>query len=149
MYADDTKIFSKIEAKGDNEKLQSDLSNLEEWSRTWQLRFNANKCKVMHFGRQNPCHQYLMNENDQKVQVEESFCEKDLGVHIDNRLKFHKHIETAVNKANSKLGMIRRSFEYLDGDMLVQLYKSIVRPHLEYCNSVWSPLYKKDVQLLE
>ena len=142
-------ITSKIEGKGDNEKLQTDLTNLEEWSRTWQLRFNASKCKVMHFGRQNPCQQYLMNENDQQVQVEESSCEKDLGVLIDNQLKFNKQIETAVSKANSKLGMIRRSFEHLDGDMLIQLYKSVVRPHLEYCNSVWSPLYKKDVQLLE
>ena len=56
MYADDTKIFSKIEAKGDDEKLQIDLSKLEEWSRSWQLRFNASKCTVMHYGRQNPCH---------------------------------------------------------------------------------------------
>ena len=43
-----------------------------------------------------------MNENDQQVQVEESSCEKDLGVLIDNQLKFNKQIETAVSKANSK-----------------------------------------------
>lgn len=76
-------------------------------------------------------------------------CEKDLGVHIDNRLRFNKQIETAVSKANNKLRWIRRSFDSLDGDMVVQLYKSIVRPHLEYCDSVWSPPYKEEVQLLE
>ena len=87
-----------------------------------------------------------MNENDQQVQVEESSCEKDLGVLIDNQLKLNKQIETAVRKANSKLGMIHRSLEHLDGDMLIQLYKSVVRPHLEYCNSVWSPLYSAVVR---
>ena len=56
-----------------------------------------------------------MNENEQQVQVEESSCEKDLGVDI----------RTEINKANSKLRIICRSFEHLDGDMLIQLYKSI------------------------
>ena len=68
---------------------------------------------------------------------------------MDDQLKFKKQIESAVNKVNSKLGMIRRSFEHLDGDMLLHLHNSIVRPNLEYCNSMWSTIYKKDIQLLE
>ncbi len=98
--------------------------------------------------RTNSCY-HVTNENDQQVTVEESCCEKDLSEHIDSQLNFNKQMETAVNKANTKLGMIDRSFEHLDGDMLIQLYKSKVRLHLEYCNSVRSPPYKKNVQLLE
>ena len=45
--------------------------------------------------------------------------------------------------------MICRSFEHLDGGMLLHLHNSIVRPNLEYCNSMWSTIYKKDIQLLE
>ena len=45
--------------------------------------------------------------------------------------------------------MIGRSLGHLDGDMLIRLYKSIVRPHQDCCNSVWPPIYKKDIQLLE
>ena len=68
---------------------------------------------------------------------------------MDDHLKFKKKIESAVNKVNSKLGMICRSFEHLDGDMLLHLHNSIVRPNLEYCNSMWSTIYKKEIQLLE
>ena len=45
MFADDTKVYRNIKTHIDREVLQSDLSHLEEWSRKWQLRFNADKCK--------------------------------------------------------------------------------------------------------
>ena len=60
--------------------------------------------------------------------------EKDLGVIIDEKLKFDKHTEAQVNKANKVLGLLRRSFETLDKETLVWLFKALVRPHLEYCN---------------
>ena len=114
MYADDIKTFLKIKAKADNEKLQIDLSNLEEWAKTWQLGLNASKCNVMYFGRQNSCSQYIMNEDGQQLQVEESCCEKNVGLNIDTHcLKFNKQIKTAINKANSKLRIICRYFKIL------------------------------------
>ena len=48
------------------------------------------------------------------VQLEETELEKDLGVHIDPELKFSKHVERQVNKANRILGLIRRSYEFID-----------------------------------
>jgi len=51
--------------------------------------------------------------------------------------------------ANKVFGIIRRSFEYLDRDTLFMLYKSLVRPNLEYANQVWAPYKKKHVELLE
>jgi len=65
--------------------------------------------------------------------------EKDLGVWMDNRLKFSDHVEHALSKASQILGLIRRSFTYLDIRLLKQLYTSMVRPHLEYSNIVWHP----------
>ena len=53
------------------------------------------------------------------------------------------HIAEKVNKANSVVGAIRRSFEYLDEDTFKKLYTALVRPHLEYANAVWNP-YKKE-----
>ena len=41
------------------------------------------------------------------------------------------------------LGIIRRSFSYVDSDMPIRLYKALVRPHLEYCNVIWSPHLKR------
>ena len=70
--------------------------------------------------------------------------EKDLGVSVDNELKFSKHIEAQVNKANKRLGLIRRSFEFLDAEAMKQLFVAVVRPNLEFGNVVWSPKLEMD-----
>jgi hypothetical protein len=75
--------------------------------------------------------------------------EKDLEVNIDNEFKFSKHIEGQVNKANKRLGLIRRSFEFLDAKALKQLFVAVVRPNLEFGNVVWSPKLEKDKNLIE
>ena len=64
-------------------------------------------------------------------------------------MKFDSHISTKINKANNILGAIRRSFSYLDNTIMLRLYTSLVRPHLEYANPVWSPRYKKDISNIE
>jgi len=75
--------------------------------------------------------------------------EKDLSVWMDDKLKFSDHVEHAVSKANQILGLIRRSFTYLDIPLLKQLYTTLVRPHLEYGNTVWLPRFRRDIDLLE
>ena len=81
--------------------------------------------------------------------LEETTCEKDLGVLIDNKLTFKNHISTSAKKANSILGLIRRTFKHLDAHNLPQLYKTIVRPIIEYGNSVWWPVQKQERVELE
>ncbi|XP_071941143.1 uncharacterized protein [Antedon mediterranea] len=76
--------------------------------------------------------------------------EKDLGVTFDQSLKFSIHTNEAVNKANRLIGLVRRSFAYMDKDMFLPLYyKSIIRPHLEYASCIWYPLLKGDLDKLE
>ena len=75
--------------------------------------------------------------------------EKDLGVNVDTSLKFSQHVEIQVNKANKLLGLIRRSFEYLDVDTMKRLFIAIVRPHLEFANVAWSPSLSRDQKLIE
>ena len=79
-----------------------------------------------------------MKVSNSKVELEETVCEKDFGVHMDPALKFSLRCEKAVSKANKLLGLIRRSFDYLDKQSLAYLYKGLIRPHLEYGNTVWS-----------
>jgi len=66
---------------------------------------------------------------------------KDLGVIFDtgNELNFVQHCKEKINTAYSYIGIIKRNFIYLDDDAFVMLYKSLVRSHLEYANSVWNP----------
>lgn len=125
------------------------MISLSSWSNKWQLRFNAEKCKCMHLGRNNPQFQYYMSDNDKSCNIENITQEKDLGVVFDNELKFNEHIAQKVKKANHALGMIRNTFTVLDKDVFLPLYKSFVRPHLEYASVVWSPLYKKDIISIE
>ena len=75
--------------------------------------------------------------------------EKDLGVVVDSQLKFEEHITRIVKKANSVMGMIRRSFLYLDKDMFKKLFIAMVRPHLEYGATIWNPHLKKQITLIE
>ena len=151
LFADDTKLFRTIMNDRDIQVVQEDLDRLVDWSDTWLLKFHPDKCKVLKISN-NPNREasYTMRrENGERVVLEESTVEKDIGVHVDQRLKFEKHILQQTQKANQIMGLIRRSFVNLTERNFVQLFKSLVRPHLEYCNSVWCPHLVKHIDAIE
>ena len=143
MFADDTKVYRNIKTHIDREVLQSDLSRLEDWSRKWQLRFNADKCKVLHIGQDNEHYEYYMGRYTKTTN------ERDLGVQIDPDLMFNKYVETVTSKANRMLGMIRLAYTYKDGGTIKKLYTSLFRPILEYGNTAWVPSLKREQQQIE
>lgn len=151
MYADDTKVYSCVDDSEKASVLQEDLDKLVDWADRWQLRFNSDKCTVLHLGNGNDRHMYQMRNHGRvdKVDLQASECERDLGIQVDSDLKFSKHIETQVNKANRLLGLVRRSYEYLDCETMKLLFTAIVRPHLEFGNVVWAPHLEKDKKLIE
>ncbi len=149
IFADDTKIFQEVNEKEDQLILQDNLHKLEEWAERWQMRFHPQKCTVMHIGKDIEEFQYTMKTDGQNVNLKYTTEEKDLGVLTDNLLQFEQHCETAVNKANRILAVIRRSFKYIDKDVMLTLYKSLVRPHLEYGNTIWHPKLKRVIKSLE
>lgn len=149
IFADDTKMYSKINNRTDSTKLQDDLDNLIIWSEKWQMAFNVDKCKVIHYGQNNPQNPYTMMKDGERTKLTEDTEEKDLGVLFDRGLKFSNHIAACVNKANRMVGLIRRSFKYMDNKVFIQLYKALIRPHLEYANVVWNPMLIGDLEHLE
>ncbi len=74
---------------------------------------------------------------------------KDLGVTVDSSISFETHINEKVSKANSMECLIRRNVLYLDENMFNSLYKSQVRPHLEYAITAWHPHKQKHICTLE
>ena len=68
---------------------------------------------------------------------------------MDEKLNFNQHIEEKINKANQMLGIIRTSFKFMDPTIFNLLYKSLVRPHVEYASAIWSPHTKKYTEMLE
>ena len=100
------------------------------------------KCKHIHLGL-DIASSYYMSSATGNLEIEKVKEEKDLGVVIDNKLNFRQHISSKMSTANRNLGIIFRTFTYLNQEMFSSLYKSTVRPHLEYASVIWSPLYKK------
>lgn len=142
IFADDTKLYN---TDSNNDILQQDLDALCTWADLWQLVFNVMKCKTIHYGRNNQDYQYTMKFED----IESVDEEKDLGVLFQQDLKFSNHISSKVNKANSVLSLILRSFDYIERDSFVLLYKALVRPHVEYGNTIWYPFLRKDIECVE
>ena len=153
LFADDSKIYCRVprttdinpESVDEHELLQKDLHELHKWATKWKMSFNVNKCKIMHLGYSNPKHEYSLED----TALMETEIERDLGVQIDNKLKFSHHIKTIVAKANRMIGLIKISFESIDKDMFKTLYNTLIRPLLEYCVHAWSPHLGKDITLLE
>jgi len=147
LFADDTKIYKEISSENDAKSLQTDINSLEKWSERWQIKFNASKCKCMHLGKGNPEYCYKMGSDN--ATIEKTKEEKDLGVVFDNELRFTTHIQEKVKKANQTLGIIRNTFQCLDKEVFLPLYKTLIRPHLEYAAVIWKPHLKKDILAIE
>ena len=146
LFADDTKIMQSISTLADHVQLQTDLDNLAKWCDTWQLNFNATKCKAIHFGRATYSYgDYYLNG----ILLDSVDSYKDLGILFDTGLKFHQHASETALKANSVLACIRREFITLNESVLLPLYKSKVLPILEYGNVIWGPHYVLDQCKLE
>jgi len=82
--------------------------------------------------------EYEMTENGKSHKLQVSQEEKDLGIYIRDNLKPGLQCATAASKAMSVLGMTRRRFGKIDRESFQLLYKSYVRPHMEYCVQAWS-----------
>jgi len=86
-FADDTKIFGKVNTASDGLKLQKDLQTLIKWSVDWQMQFNVKKYKVMYIGKKNIDYEYSTDD----VVLESVEAEKDLGVMISHDLNTSNH----------------------------------------------------------
>ena len=131
LFANDTKVYGPVKGAADVNKLQYDIDALMEWSKRWQLPFNKSKCKVIHYGYKNPRESYSINKETNSM-IKDVTEEKDLVVTFDPSLKFRLHVGKITAKANSILGLLKRNFNHLDEKSLVLLYKTLVRPKLEY-----------------
>ena len=144
-FADDSKVAKVVNNAHDAEIVREDLVKLQNWSHDWQMEFNSDKCQVMHVGKKNLNSQYVLNSNTLKP----TESERDLGVLVDKSFKFSEHCNRAANSANAVIGMIKRTIKCRKKDIIVRLYKALVRPKLEYCVQVWCPYLKKDINKLE
>ena len=114
----------------------------------WQLKFNADKCKVMHVGH-NSNTRYFMGEGAGRKELELVTEEKDLGVLTTSTLGASSQCIKSAATAKRIIAMVRRNFRKLDIEDFNIIYRLYIRPHLEHCIQAWSPHLVKDVETLE
>lgn len=149
LYADDVKLYSSVIANEGNERttLQENLYKLAKWANDWQLPISLTKCYILEIGKddRNANTPYLMDGTEMKKVDEVA----DLGVLVDNKLKFSNHVVKIVSKAHRYANLIIRTFKSRDPELLVKAFNVYVRPVLEYCSVIWNPYFMKDIIALE
>lgn len=141
MFADDLKLFKAIRNINDCHILFNNLLKFIMWCHDNRLQLNVSKCQIMRFYRvKNPIFFDYSINNMSLVSVSEI---NDLGIWFDTKLNFIKHIEIITNKALKMLGFILRvSSDFNNVNTVKTLYMSLVRSHIEYNSTVWSPNYE-------
>ena len=138
-------IISSIGSTMDRYALQIDLNKAFEWSKLWMVDFNLVKCLVMHYGSSNPNYTYNMGT----IELGTTKCERDLGVVFSADLKWKQQVIACSSKANSMLGLIKKTFVSFDVRLVRILYTVYVRPLIEFAVPVWNPSLTGDMELLE
>ena len=152
-YADDFKLYCSYTrdiSGGPNLQLQGDLDRLHARSFSWNLRLNPSKCVVIRFGSRLRSSGlglsgYILDGRELR-RVE---SHRDLGVTVDESLKFHSHINIVAGKAAALVNQLLRATVCRDISFMVALFVSHVRPILDYASSVWNVGYIGDVKKLE
>jgi len=133
LFADDLKLIANALNKA---VVDEDLESLERWESLWCLRFNLDKCKVLHLSaNDNPINKYYLDSTE----LISTNSEKDLGFTMDVKFNFSEHIKASLAKANRMIAWVSRNVICKDKVVMSTIYRCLVRPHLEYCVQCWSP----------
>ena len=152
LYADDILLY-KLIASGSTQEyavVQSDINIVGNWVDENYLTLNSAKCKYMTISRKrgNSADQVQLSVNGTPLEHVQSF--KYLGLTISSDLSWSAHIISTCSKARKLIGLLYRHFySNTTSESLLELYRAIVRPHLEYAAPVWDPHKLKDVKSLE
>jgi hypothetical protein len=147
LFADDCIVYNEIKSQTDCTPLQEDLFRLASWEQTWGMEFHPEKCYIMSVtrARSPKTFQYMLKGHT----LERVSSAKYLGVHLSSDLNWKPHVGKTIKKANSALGFLRRNLRSCSTATRANAYNTLVRPHLEYCSSVWSPYRQDQVGMIE
>ena len=144
MYADDTAISHSSKCLSElQDDLNRDLVNLQNWLHGNKLSLNVVKTQSLIIGSR-PNIQKIEKQTEAKPSFEIGDQKinmitdtKYLGVQIDDKLQWDRHIEQVKTKALRALGLIKHAKKFLPSGDLQKMYRGIVEPHFSYCCSVW------------
>ena len=140
LIADDTSLFTIVYDENiAAEQLNNDLKIISESAYQWKMQFNPDKSKqavqvIFSQKRIKPTHPALCFDENQVVIKKE---QKHLGLNFDSGLTFHSHLREKIISARRGIGVIRFLSKYVSRDVLDQMYKLYVRPHLDYGDIIY------------
>ena len=142
LFADDMSLIIKSKTYNQlQQKINNDLSLIYKWLKNNRLVLNYKKTNYMIMG--SPKESSIMNIKPKinDIPIERVFSTKILGLHIDNNLKYDKHLNKLCKELNSKSYLIKRLKSFLSENILNFIYKAIIRPKLQYGCVVWGFTY--------
>ena len=144
LFADDTSLFSVINDKHlSTNELNQDLNRINNWAFQWKMSFNPDPSKQAQeviFSRklQKSTHPTLsFNKNA----VTQSVTQKHLGMLFDTKLEFQGHLKSIINKINKTIGLLCKLHNTLPRLPLLTIYKSFLRPQLDYGDIIYNQAY--------
>ena len=144
LFAVDTSLFSVVRDLNTSAiEINDKLKKIEAWAHQWKISFNLDSLKqAQEFilsRKRNKSHHpdIIFNSNP----VKKSSCQKHLGMFLDSKLDFDEHIKGVFEKTKKSIGLIRKLRNFLRGPSLLQIYKSFVRPHLDYGDIIYDKAF--------
>ena len=143
IYADDTTLYSKCDQAYDlwqqlelASELESDLRDSVDWGRKWLVDFNAGKTQLVSFDRSKNTGAIDVKIDGSILEEKTSF--KMLELTCSSKLDWGSYIVSIAKTASKKIGVFIRSMKFLSPEVALYLYKSTIRPCMEYCGHVWA-----------
>ena len=149
LFADATSLFSTVtDPNVTANQINNDLHNISTWAYQWKMNFNSDTSKQAHevlFSRKVKvtAHPQLVFNNNP---AHETTTEKHLGIFLDFKLNFQEHFEDMLNKINKTIGLLRKLQNTLPRSSLLAIYKSFIRPHLDYGDIIYDQAYNVSFQ---
>ena len=140
LLADDTSLFSIVyDPNISASQLESDLKKISCWTYKWKMTFNPDLTKQ--------AQEVIFSINTVKVShssitfntvpVARTTCQKYLGLYLNEKLSFYNHVNAKISKPNKGMGIIKQLSNALPRNSLLTIYKSFIRPHLDYCDMIY------------
>ena len=156
FFADDTRLSKQILTVDDCEKLQLDLEASIAWSNENNMELNSDKFQLL-IHRANPsdimelpfAKDFCIYRVSDSVQIDPIEKVVDLGVQVSQDGTWSAQIHQMAIKATSVAAWVLSVFRSRDRKVMLTLYKSLIRSHLEYCCPIWHPYKVEEVQRLE
>lgn len=142
LFADDTNLmYSNKDIWTLKRIVNNQLASLANWFKANKLSLNISKTSYILFGRKK-INTIPDNAETFTIQIEDQILSqvnhtKFLGVVVDQKLSWKQHVEHLCLKISKSIGMINRIKFKLNRNALILLYKTLIYPHLSYCNIIW------------